>query len=106
MEFCDVYDKYFNRTGKVIRRGDSLKKDEYNLVSIVWVKNEKDEFLISKRSKLKDSKERWETMGGMALVGENCLDTALREVKEEVGLNLKSENGKLISNPTFLYIKL
>ena len=33
----------------------------------------------------------WECVGGSVLMGENSLDGALREVKEEVGLDLEPE---------------
>lgn len=38
----------------------------------------------------------WETVGGSVLKGENSLQGALREVKEEVGIDLSPDKGKLI----------
>ena len=37
----------------------------------------------------------WECVGGSVLVGEDSLTGAIREVKEEVGIDLIPENGKL-----------
>ena len=38
----------------------------------------------------------WECTGGSALAGDDSLTAALREVKEETGLVLSSENGKIV----------
>jgi 8-oxo-dGTP pyrophosphatase MutT (NUDIX family) len=37
----------------------------------------------------------WECVGGAALAGEDSLTAALRETKEEVGVELSPQNGKL-----------
>ena len=38
----------------------------------------------------------WECVGGSVLKGENSLQGAIRETKEEVGIDLKKSEGKLI----------
>ena len=38
----------------------------------------------------------WETVGGSVLAGEDSLTAALREVKEEIGLDLLLESGRLL----------
>ena len=38
----------------------------------------------------------WECVGGAVLKGESSLQGALREVKEEVGIDLIPENGKVV----------
>lgn len=43
---------------------------------------------------------KWECVGGSALKGEDSLSAALRETKEEVGLTLSPENGKMIYSVT------
>ena len=38
----------------------------------------------------------WETTGGSAIAGDSSYDAALREVKEEIGLDLSKAKGKKI----------
>jgi len=39
---------------------------------------------------------KWECVGGSALKGENSIDAAIREVKEEVGIELCNDAGGLL----------
>ena len=97
MEVWDLYDKYKNVTGKKCVRGDIIPDNYYHLVVHVWIKNKKGEYLISQRSENKHSFPlMWECVGGAVLQGENSIDGAIRETKEEVGINLSKEKGNLI----------
>lgn len=97
MEKWDLYTKYREKTGKEHLRGEKLPKGLYHLVVHVWIRNSKGEYLISQRSANRPTFPLlWECVGGSVLKGETSLEGALREVKEEVGLSLKSEAGKLL----------
>ncbi|MBE6714061.1 MAG: NUDIX domain-containing protein [Ruminococcaceae bacterium] len=85
-----------NKTGRVHRRGEILSRGDYHLVVHVWIKNSRGEFLITKRAPNKGWPNMWETTGGSALVGDDSLAAALREVREETGLSLSPENGRII----------
>lgn len=114
MELWDVYDKDRNITGKTVERGTYMAENEYHLVVQVWIKNEDNQWLISKRAPHKSQGLRWEPTGGSVLAGETSLEGALREVKEELGITLDSERGYLFksfrrekftwANPGFLDI--
>ena len=39
---------------------------------------------------------KWECVGGSALKGEDSLEAALRETKEEVGLELSPDDGRIV----------
>ena len=114
MEFWDVLDKDRKPTGKKLMRGARMKEDEYHLVVDVWIQSSKGEFLISKRTENKTFPNLWETTGGSAVTGDDSLKTALKEVREELGLELVPVNGKLIFQcqrsekqfPDFLYVWL
>ena len=95
-ELWDVYDKNRNLTGKTHIRGDDFLPGEYHLVVHVWIRNSKGQFLMTQRSANKGYPLLWETTGGSALAGDNSLTAALREAKEETGLALAAENGKLV----------
>jgi len=62
----------------------------------VWMRNRAGKFLLTKRSPEKGYPNMWETTGGSALAGDDSLTAALREVKEETGLALKPEQGRVL----------
>ena len=69
-EYWDLYDKDRNKLNKVAKRGDTLANGEYHLVVNAWIKNKKNQFLITQRSANKKFAYMWETTGGSALQGE------------------------------------
>lgn len=95
-ELWDVYDSQRQKTGRLHRRGEPLGEGEYHLVVHVWMQNSSGEFLLTKRSANKGFPNMWESTGGSALAGDDSLTAALREVKEETGLTLDPEMGKLL----------
>lgn len=111
-EWWDVYDFRRQRTGRVHRRGDPMRADEYHLVVQVWVRNSRGQWLISRRAPGKSEPLKWEPTGGSVLAGEDSLAGALREVREELGVSLRPESGQLFcsarreqptwANPGFL----
>ena len=42
-----------------------------------------------------NTEEKWETTGGSALAGDDSLTAALRETKEELGIDLDPQKGVL-----------
>lgn len=95
MEYWDIYDKDRNKTGKIIKRGERLLDGEYHLIVHIWIKNSNNEFLVQQRSEYVKNPLIWSTTGGSAIAGEDSKTAALREVKEELGIDLSKENGFL-----------
>lgn len=95
MELWDIYDKNRNKTGKTIKRGERLKQGEYHLIVHIWIKNSNNEFLIQQRSEKVKNPLVWSTTGGSAVAGEDSFTAALREVKEELGIDLTDKKGYL-----------
>lgn len=96
MELWDLYYVNRERTGKTHIRGQEVPQGFYHLVVHVWIKNSKGEYLISQRSAERPTFPlMWECVGGSAVAGEDSLTAALRETKEEVGIDLSAERGKL-----------
>ncbi len=97
MEKWDLYTKYREKTGKEHIRGEKIPDGFYHLVVHVWIRNRKGEYLISQRSANRPTFPlMWECVGGSVLKGESSIDGALREVKEEVGLDLEPETGRIL----------
>ncbi len=98
MEVWDVYDKNRNKTNRTHVRDNLLVVGDYHIVVHVWIQNKKGEILLTKRHPDKPYPNLWECPGGSILTGENSLDGAIREVKEEIGINLYRSNGKLLKS--------
>ncbi len=97
MEKWDLYTKYREKTGKEHIRGEKLPEGFYHLVVHVWIRNHKGEYLISKRSAARPTFPlMWECVGGSVLKGESSMEGALREIKEEVGLDLDPKAARLL----------
>ena len=92
MEYWDLYNYEGKKKEKIAIRGNNLEADEYHLVVNAWIVNNKNEFLITQRAKHRSHPLMWECTGGSALLGEKSIDAAIREVKEELGINVKKEN--------------
>lgn len=96
-EILDVIDENGNKTGRYAERGRKMAAGDYHLVVHAWKHNYKGEWLIDLRSPGKGTSidGKWETTGGCAVAGENSLTAALRETKEELGIDLDAQNGTL-----------
>ncbi len=96
MEIWDIYDSEGNLTGRTIPRGDTLKEGDYHLVVHIWFVNSKGQVLIQKRpDNLKYAPGVWAITGGSALQGEDSLTAAIRETKEELGLDVVPDIGPI-----------
>ena len=102
-EYWDLYDENKNKLDKVVKRGDKLNDNEYHLVVNVWIKNENNRYLISQRSENKKHPLLWECTGGSAIKNESSIDAAIREAKEELGIELNKLEGKLIGSKRRYY---
>ena len=87
-ELWDIYDSDRNPTGRVEPRG-RLVIGDYHLVVHIWLMNEKGEILVTQRAQNNPWGLFWETTGGSVLAGETSLQAAVREVREEVGIQVK-----------------
>lgn len=101
MEMWDLYNEKRELVGIDHVRGTELPKNCYHLVVHVWIKNRKGQYLISQRSAGRPTSPlMWECVGGSVLKGENSIQGAVREVKEEVGVDLANIEGKIVFSKT------
>lgn len=101
-EYWDLYDKNREKIGKTHLRGEPLEDGMYHIVMNVWIINSKNEILLTRRH---PDKVLWGGMwecaaGGSILAGEDSLQGALRETKEEIGIDLPSSEAILIHTIT------
>lgn len=94
-ELWDIYDKDRNLTGRTVERGKPMKEDEFHIVVEAIIRNSKGEWLISKRAPNKHFPLMWEFTGGSVVAGEDSLSGAVREAKEELGVDLDKSNARL-----------
>ena len=101
MELWDLYDEKRNLTGIIHERGKEIPGGLCHLVVHIWIRNKEGKFLISRRSKERKSYPLFlECQGGSVLQGETSKDGAIRETKEEVGIDLSNIEGKIIFTKT------
>lgn len=92
MELLDVYDDEGNVTGRTIIRGDKtakLNSHEHIAVAVLFLENDKGEYLIQKTSKEKGGE--YSSTGGHIDHNETPLSTIKREVEEELGIEIENE---------------
>lgn len=99
MELWDLYTRDRQSTGERHVRGEKMPPERYHLVVHVWIRNSRGEWLISQRSATCHQHPlKWECAGGSVIAGEDSLTAALREVAEEVGVQLDPENGLFLGS--------
>lgn len=96
MEYWDLYNYDGKKKNKIAIRGSKLADDDFHIVINVWIKNSKGEVLITQRNANKSHPLMWECTGGSAQIGETSLDATVREVKEELSLDIDKSKLKLI----------
>ena len=102
MELWDLYTENFVKTSYIHVRGEELPDDLYHLVCHAWIRNSKNQWLISQRASWRSSCPlMWECVGGSILTGESGVDGAIREVKEEVGIDLT----EYMLKPVFMQVR-
>ena len=95
MEVLDLYDDNGNKINEEIVRGEKIGAGKNIMLSVVFIKNKDGKYLIQKTSKEKGNK--FSTTGGHVTKGENGIDTIIRELNEEIGINVNNNELKFIA---------
>lgn len=98
MELVDVYNNRHEKLNYEKGRKE-LVEGEYRLSCFIWVINDNDEILLQQRLKTtKKMPNMWGTTAGGAKKGESSLDGAIRELKEELGIDASKEEMEFIGS--------
>ena len=99
MEYIDIVDENNNPTGKVKEKQQAHEDGNFHRTAHVWIINDKNELLLQKRSANKKSHPNcWDISGaGHIKAGESVVDGAIRELKEELGVEVEEKDLQYIA---------
>lgn len=104
MELWDAYDRELNKIEEMtLIRGERIPKGVFHLVCDILVKHMDESYLLMKRDERKHFGGMWEaSAGGAALQNETPLDCAVRELREETGIDSRDliELGRITTDDT------
>lgn len=105
MEYIDIFDYNNNPTGEIKEKTQAHEDGNFHRTAYVWIMNDKKELLLQKRSATKKSHPNfWDISGvGHIRAGETVIEGAIRELKEELGVEEKAE-GLLIHEEEYKYL--
>ncbi len=92
MEFLQVFDEKKNRLEEKVRRDKKydLPEDRRFMIVLIFIENSNGEFLLQKTSKSRHSCIA--TTGGHVSYGDTALETVVKECKEELGINISTND--------------
>lgn len=89
-EYWDLFNEDRVYIGEKHLRGKSVPDGRFHLVVHSWIMDADGYFLISQRQKGRSNSLKWERTGGSVLAGEDSLRGAIREVNEELGIDVST----------------
>lgn len=97
-ELIDVYNSKKEKTGKIVerKRGATLDEGEYIISVTCWIINNEGKILLTQRKLNKHNGGKWEPTTGLIVSGESSLQGMIRELNEEIGINVNQSEIKLI----------
>lgn len=109
-EIFDVVDEYGNPTGETVERGEAHTKGVCHRTAHIWIarkENDRWQVLLQKRALAKDSfPGRYDTSSaGHIQAGDEPLESALRELEEELGIKATSEQLHFVNTFRIQYEK-
>lgn len=95
-ELIDILDENGVKTGKSLERGEVHKNGLWHRVIAVAIINEKKEILLQQRAVDKEKNAgMWDiSVAGHISAGQSSSDAALREISEEIGININENDLK------------
>ncbi len=98
MELIDVYNNRHESMNYQKER-KKLEDGEYRLSCFIWIINDREEILLQQRlATAKKMPNMWGTTAGGVISGETSLNGAIRELREELGINVNKEELEFIGS--------
>lgn len=98
MELVDLYNKQKEKINKTVDKRD-VPEGLYRLSAHVWIENDKNQILMQQRiSTAHKFPNMWSVTGGTVKAGETSLEGIIRELKEELGLNISKDDLEQIAS--------
>lgn len=94
MEYLDLYDKYGDKTGKTMIRGQEVPEGCYFNIVVCFIKNREGKYLMQRTSKQKGSV--YAVTGGHVTAGQTFIESMIRELKEEIGIDVTENELKFV----------
>ncbi len=93
-EYFDVLDENGNKTGETESRNEVHRDGDWHRTIHVWIFNQDGEILLQRRCATKDSNPNKLDIScaGHLMAGDDSITAAIRELKEELGLDAKPED--------------
>ncbi|NKI27300.1 NUDIX domain-containing protein [Arenibacter sp. 6A1] len=93
-ELIDILDSEGNFTGKTMMKSEAHRKGCYHPTVTIWCYNKQGEILLQQRAHNKDTHPLlWDaSVAGHIGAGEDILQSAVREVEEEIGLKISEKD--------------
>ena len=97
-ELIDILNEKGEKTGEIATRKEVHKKGLWHRVIVVAILDSKGHLLMQQRAEtVETNKGKWDvSTAGHVSAGQTSKQAALREVSEEIGLNLKEDELKYI----------
>lgn len=92
-ELIDVLNEDGTKTGEVVTRKEVHERGLWHRIVVIAVIDKERHLLMQQRSKyVKTNPEKWDvSVAGHVSAGQTSMGAAIREVKEEIGLEIKQE---------------
>ena len=98
MELVDLLNNRKELVGKTCER-NNVPNGFYRLSIHIWIMNDKNEILIQQRSSnRKIFPNMWTNTGGACISGETSIETVIRELKEELNIDVNKEHLEFIAS--------
>lgn len=93
MEYIDIFDEFNNPIGISKEKNQAHEDGDFHRTAHIWIINEKNELLLQKRSATKKTHPNcWDiSSAGHIRSGEDVKQGAIREIKEELGIDVNKD---------------
>ncbi len=93
-EMIDILDENGIKTGKILSRKEVHKQGLWHKIIVVAIIDENNQILMQQRSYKKDTNPgKWDiSAAGHVFAGQTPLESAVREISEEVGIEIEEKD--------------